>query len=267
MNQHAVNTNISSTLTGKSKSAVSYVKLNGQITPVWIIDNGGYEKIINDILNYIDDGRDIHQIRNVLNVSPSTLTKFIINNLNQTYIDKEKLNRRRNSSQRKSISLKGKTSPLKGKTYKEIYKGKHPTSGFKKGSQNPNFTRDKYIGCKLLNNSSKKFRSSYEVTFSNFLEQNNIEYDYEHHFRMLNNKVKIVDFIIKDKLVEITGYAYLKWQQDFDIKISLLHKSYPEKNIVIVCDDSKLSLLTERHGEYCTIISLNNKSDLLKEFK
>lgn len=268
MYEHSMRaTNVSSIITGKGKRAVSYIRLDGQITPLWVIDNGGYNKIINEIINYINSGYDIHQIRVIFNTSPNTLKNFINNNLNQNYIDKEKINRCKNSSERKSAASKGRSSPLKGKTYTEIYKDRKPTCGFKKGDLNPNFTREKYIGCKLLNKSGKKFRSSYEVIFSNFLEQNNIKYDYEHHFKMINGRVKIVDFIIDDKLVEVTGYAYLKWQQDFDIKIALLHESYPDKNIVIICDEDKHHILKEKHGGYCTILSLNNTRDLLREFQ
>lgn len=254
----------SGVITGKGKNCVSYRKVNGVIIPVWITLNGGIENIRIKIKDYIIKGMDYHQIRVGFNISSSTMINFIRKNIEEVYIRKEKENRKLNSSKRRSNACSGISSSLKGKTYKEIYGDNLPKCGFKKGSDNPNFTRDKYIGCKLFNSSGKKFRSSYEVKFSEILEKNKIAYSYEHHYKLLNGKVKIVDFIVGKVLIEVTGYAYIKWQQDFDVKIALLHQAYPEHHIMIVCDCDKIDLLLSKHGSYCTIVSVNNEENIIQ---
>jgi len=259
-------TNLASAMTGKGKNSISYIKINNCIVSKWVVDNGGYDQVMSTLHFLIEKGKDIHQIRQTLNISSATIKRFMSRNLSKEYIELEYCNRRLNSSKRRSCALKGKPSKLKGRSYQDIYGHIQPACGFRRGDKNPNFVRDKYIGCTLVNNSGKKFRSSYEVKFSEFLEKNNISYEYEHQFKLLNGRVKIVDFIVNNKLVEVTGYAYLKWQQDFDVKIALLNASYPHKEIIIICDNSKLELLSERHGAYCSVISIDSDEDLLKEF-
>jgi hypothetical protein len=51
--------------------------------------------------------------------------------------------------------------------------------------------------------------------------------------------LKIVDFVIGNLLVEVTGYAYSAWRQQFDVKIQLLAKSYPNKQILIVSQNDE----------------------------
>lgn len=256
----------SKSITNKGKSARSYMWVKGYRVPCWVIENGGAAAVKVLICQYIDRDLDCHEIRNILNISSSTIRGYITNHLDSVYINKERHNRKINSFKRRSLAYTGLPSQLKGRTYREIYGDNVPGCGFKRGDANPNFTRDKYIGCTLFNKSGKRFRSSYEVLFSEILEDNNILYDYEHRYKLINGKVKVVDFIVNNKLVEVTGYAYDKWQQDFDIKINLLSKSYPTKDIVIVCDESKEDKLRERHGEYCTIVSLNQVFSILQCF-
>lgn len=259
-------TNLAGILTGKGKNSVSYIRIDNIIVSKWVIDNGGYDEVVSRLQALIKIGKDMHQIRQTFNISPSTIKKFILKNLSKEYRDTEYCNRQLNSFNRRSCALKGKPSKLKGRSYEDIHGHSQPACGFKRGNKNLNFTRDRYIGCTLVNKSGKRFRSSYEVKFSEFLEKNNISYDYEHHFKLLNGKIKIVDFIVNDKLVEVTGYAYPKWQQDFDVKIALLNASYPQKKIIIICDNSKIELLSERHGNYCSIICIDSVKELLKEF-
>lgn len=250
-------------LTKKGKKSLSYIFVNGQRFPVWIKNHGGYDKVISEIKNYVNNNYDRFPISRLFNVSPITMKRFIMNNLPKDYIDQELKNFKTNSTRRKSLNSKGRISPHKGKTYKEIHGTDTPGCGFKKGMKNPNFTRDKYIGCKLLNKYGQKFRSSYEVRFSELLTDNQIPYDYEHGFRMLNGKVKIVDFIVNEKLVEVTGYAYEKWKNDFDVKIYLLHKSYPDKQIVIIAETDKIEELKTKHGLYTTVLDINHHSEII----
>ena len=256
----------SALLTGKGRNYKSYVYINGKRVSTWILENGGSDAVFNLVVSCIEAGLDYHEIRQKLNISSSTLYNYMINNLSSDLIEIEKARRKINSSKRRSTSLSGKPKKTKGLTYYEIYGTQAPKCGFKRGKDNPNFTRDKYIGCKLFNSSGKKFRSSYEVRFSELLESRNIDYDYEHHFRLLNQKIKIVDFVVCGKLVEVTGYAYPKWQQDFDVKINLLHQSYPRHEIILISDTDKLQLLTDRHGSYCKVFSIDDPASIINFF-
>lgn len=251
--------------TGKGKTEQTYKKLkDGSHIALWVEQLGGTNATIDLITNLIKNNYDVFPLSRHLNISPQTCKKFIKNNLSEELKRLEKDIRLRNSKLRRSLNLKGLSSKLKGKTYKEIHGNREVACGFRKGDKNPNFTRDKYIGCTLSNLSGKHFRSSYEVKFSEILESNNISYDYEHHFKLCNGKVKIVDFIVNGYLVEITGYAYEKWKQDFDIKVNLLHQTYPTKNLVIISTSDNIQELYTKHGSYSTILDLNNSDSILK---
>jgi hypothetical protein len=252
----------SSLITKKGKNSISYKWVDGKRVSVWLVENGGIERVRRLIKSYILQGLDRHEIRARFNVSSSTMKNYI-NKLPLNYILQEAKSRKLKSRIAKSLANKGITKTTKGKTYAEIYGDKIPKCGFRKGIENPNFTRNKYVGCKVSNRSGKKFRSSYEVIFSNVLEENNISYEYEKHFTLLNNKVKIVDFVVGEKLIEVTGYAYEKWQKDFDEKIFLLHKSYPNRELIIISDDSKINILKEKHSKYSKIISLSDINNIL----
>ena len=240
--------------------------IDGKLYASWVIDHGGIDKIINTIKTLIDANYDRFPLAKYFGVVPRTLKTFIDSSLCDTYRFKENENFIKNAKLRRSINQKGKISPYKGKTYKEIYGTNQPGCGFKKGDANPNFTRDKYIGCKLLNKYGEKFRSSYEVKFSEILTDNNISYDYEHRFKLCNGKVKIDDFLINEQFVEVTGYAYDKSKQYFDIKIALLHNSYPEKNIIIVSTKDNENELFEKHGIYAKILSLEESDNIIDYF-
>lgn len=115
---------------------------------------------------------------------------------------------------------------LRGRTYREIYGDKIPKCGFAKGDLNPNFTRSKFIGCKLENKIGERFRSSLEVQFSEFCIENDIPYKYEERVKLIDGRVKIVDFVLFNTiLVEITGFAYKGWQEIFIEKMKLLRQS------------------------------------------
>jgi len=255
------------TTTNKGKNASSYTRdEDGNILPCWIKNLNGLSNTIKLIKKYIDNDYDYIPISAELNISPATCKNFILKNLSIEYINKEKNLRKNNSSLRRSLKIKGKKSPLKGKTYLEIFGDIVPTCGFKRGFENPNFTREKFIGCKVQNSSGKKFRSSYEVCLSEILEKNNICYNYEHHYKLCNGSVKIVDFIIKECLVEVTGYAYPKWKNDFDVKINLLNKSYPEKQIVVISTENNTKELNSKHGTYVHVLSLSDEQKIIDYF-
>lgn len=250
----------------KGKSAPSYFKdPEGNIHSYWIVEHGGIDFIKNEMCKLIDLKYDSLPIAKYYNISTPTCKKFINLYLNSEYIEKAALNYKQNTFLRRSMKLKGRPSKLKGKTYLEIHGNKEVACGFRKGDRNPNFTRDKYIGCTLTNASGKKFRSSYEVHFSNLLELGDVPYQYEHHYKLCNGKVKIVDFVIGNKLVEITGYAYEKWKNDFDVKIQLLSKSYPTFSLIVISTKDKIEELKTKHSNIAVILDLNDP-DLLSYF-
>lgn len=164
----------------------------------------------------------------------------------------------------RSCALKGTTSSLKGKTYKEIYGDKIPTCGFKKGKDNiakredirkkisesvkksyTNELRQKrreaaYKSTFVSGNSSTykyeyngiKYRSNLEAYFAKFLTKNKIKFEYEVKIRLINNRLKFPDFKINNILIEITGYGHPAWRKDFQQKIKLLRKSC--NNIILI---------------------------------
>lgn len=258
--------NYSSVKTNKGKSSVSYYWIDGRRYPCWIYDNGGYDAVAEDISKLICEGAHRHIIRAKYNISSSTVTSFINSNLSDNLIAMELANRKKINSDVKSKAFRGRPNPHKGKKYAEIYGDAIPNCGFKHGDQNPNFTRDKYIGCKITNKSGKKFRSSYEVIFSEMLEDNSIHYEYENQYKMCNGRVKVVDFVVKDILVEVTGYAYAAWKEDFDGKIQLLSASYPEKTIVIISTSNNIEELKSKHNSIATIFDINSQQDIINYF-
>lgn len=247
--------------TNKGKSAVSYIRINGVIISTWIYENGGYAKTTKEFEEAIADGFDMYMIAKRFNISHATCKNYIKKYLSKYYIEKQLSNFKNNSPMRRSKSRK--INSTKGKTYKQIYGTDTPPCGFKKGSENPNFTRPKYVGCTKISKYGLKFRSSYEIKFSELLTDNNIKYSYEKHFNLLNGKVKIVDFVVGDILVEVTGYAYEAWRNDFDAKVFLLHQAYPDKHLLIISTVVNIDRLSSIHGEYSTVLSIDNTRDII----
>lgn len=164
---------------------------------------------------------------------------------------------------------------LRGKTYNEIYTNSTPNCGFKQGDKNPMFNIDSklkqslaikqsyteelrnrrrvqklhYIDQGLIygkmrycNDNGEKFRSILEFKFSELLISNNVSYEYEKAiFKLPSNdkgfKRKVVDFKVKNTLIEITGLAYPKWIDEFIYKINLLKHT----------TDSRIIILTYEH--------------------
>lgn len=180
------------------------------------------------------------------------------------------------------LSREKKPKSTKGKTYLEIYGTSKPKSGFRSGSENPNYNkllkeksnqslRNYYSthpevlerkreliysryklpinNYKLIfkNSRSELFRSSLEVNFSELLIKNNIDYKYEVIFKLSDGRRKVVDFVVEDFLiVEISGYAYDKWRDQFDEKIKVLIKS-TYMFILILTYSNQLELITKNN--------------------
>jgi hypothetical protein len=126
-----------------------------------------------------------------------------------------------------------------------------------------------------IDDDEKKDLHLYNIKYNNLI--NSIEFSdiTERIKKQVNNyfdedelplQIKIVDFIIKEQLVEITGYAYEKWKQDFDTKINLLHTTYPNKKIVIISSSDKVQELKEKHSYYATVLNLDNEKEIINYF-
>ena len=138
----------------------------------------------------------------------------------------------------------------RGKNYKERFGDKKVNCGFKKGLENPNFTVEKksLFHYNEVNSIGEKFRSKPEKEFSEFCLRNNIRYEYEKRLALFDNSVKIVDFILEGVIfLELSGYVYKEWQDDFNYKISKLRKSYFNP-ILILTYENKYDLIHKNTG-------------------
>jgi len=80
--------------------------------------------------------------------------------------------------------------------------------------------------CTCINSNGEKFRSKLEVEFSEILIKHNINYKYEKTLKLINKRNKYIDFVIDDFIyIEITGFAYTKWKEDFKKSMRLVRKS------------------------------------------
>lgn len=107
------------------------------------------------------------------------------------------------------------------------------------------------------NSKNEKFRSKLELSFSELMISNNIAYTYEGKFnriQMVDSRVKVVDFIVQDKIIEITGFAYKKWQDDFLDKIKCLRKS--DKRSIII-------LTYKKYVDYMRKMLYNNEDMII----
>lgn len=160
----------------------------------------------------------------------------------------------------------------RGKKYKDIYGTDTPGCGFKRGLDNVNFTKPKYKRFKYINSIGEKFSSTLEVTFSEFLIKNNIEYTTEVKTPMINNKLKIVDFVINGVYVEVTGFAYQQWQTDFINKMQILRKSINNPILILTYDyiiknEVTFSLLKQCSNLDVFFECINNEQGILKKLK
>lgn len=161
----------------------------------------------------------------------------------------------------------------KGKTYKQIYGLYKTKAGYQRGGANIAKRGDirkrisagvkKSYNKKLLeirreqgrknifgasfgkfkfNNSlGERFRSTLERDFSEWLLVNKYTYEYEKRIKLKDGSIKVVDFVVNDIFIEITGYAYKNWQLDFNKKIKKL-REVVDNPILILTYREKLQL-------------------------
>jgi hypothetical protein len=178
----------------------------------------------------------------------------------------QKLNKGKSRKETIGITYK---STTKGKNYLQIYGTSTPLNGFKKGDLNTakrvdvrakiskgvslSYTQElrnkrglqtrknllngmHWGSAKWDNGRGEKFRSKLEVYISNLLYNNKIDYKYEgscNRILLEDGSIKVVDFIVDNIIIEVTGFAYKKWQDDFLNKIKKLSK-VTTKNILIL---------------------------------
>ena len=200
--------------------------------------------------------------------------------------------------------LKGKENKNKGKTYKEIYGSSKPKCGFQEGHENvakreevkskisigvaqsyteelrekrrqqvykTQFYKSSYSK-KYENKIGEKFRSNLEVKFSELLINNSIKYEYEKVVMLNNNKRKVVDFVIDGNLfIEITGYAYSGWREDFIKKIKWLRESVKKEDFLLILTYKKniedLFFDNIMVGENVFFGEIENEERILKSIK
>jgi len=160
----------------------------------------------------------------------------------------------------------------RGKTYKEIYGTDRPGCGFKQGLDNVNYTKPKYKRFKYTNSIGERFSSSLEVQFSELLIKNNITYSTEVKVPMLQGKLKIVDFLIDNIIVEITGFAYTAWQKDFINKIQTLRKSVKNPIIILTYNTNLTNPIKYELLKQCSDLdvffdSIDNEDGILKKIQ
>lgn len=161
----------------------------------------------------------------------------------------------------------------KGKTYLEIYGTSTPACGFKTGLENPNFThlRQRKFGTfKYVNKIGEKYRSSLEVTFSEYCIDNEIPYISEVILNLVNGKRKIVDFVLYDHIiVEITGFAYTQWREKFIGQIKVLRKSIDNPILILTYDQNLItnSLIYECRAYDVFIAGVTDYKSIVKKLK
>jgi hypothetical protein len=198
----------------------------------------------------------------------------------------------------------------KGKTYSEIYSRPRSEvrSGFKSGLQNPNYNKEikeranRSLSLYYKNNPEKLekklkkswetqskngfrfydnqlkcyFNSSYEKEFYNFLISNSIAFTREVRIDLIDNHIKIVDFVLPFDhykiYVETTGYSYVCDTKNFCNRIDLLRKSIHKEDLILILTDTSLvqdilSHLYQTGLENIYVEDLYNQKLILKKIR
>ncbi len=150
--------------------------------------------------------------------------------------------------------------------------GNRVRCGFKKGALNPNTTTSQFQKFKLRcpDKIGQLFRSTLEARFSDLCREHNIKFDYEVRVLLLNGKTKVVDFSLDNNeiFIEITGYAYSKWQKDFDEKFRIFKQTVGDVPIIILTYPDKLSLVSSQNANRDVFIeSIDNPIGILKKIQ
>lgn len=96
-----------------------------------------------------------------------------------------------------------------------------------------------YVGWsrRLSNSRGEKFRSKLEVNFSELMIRNGIDYQYEVPMLLMDGSYKIVDFVVNGVLIEISGFAYESWQNNFLKKMKVMRMTNDKQILVLTYPD------------------------------
>lgn len=170
---------------------------------------------------------------------------------------------------KRGLCIKHSNSVNKGKTYREMYGDRIPGCGFKKGLLNPNFTEGR-VRSRVVSKQSKKnkygefYRSIYEVWFSEKLHDGGIDFEYETRVSLGDGKYKLVDFKIRDVLIEISGYAHDGWRNSFDEKITKLRLLHTDPLIIIIPFKEIYNQMYTRLYNLCTFNTFLVQWDMIE---
>lgn len=104
------------------------------------------------------------------------------------------------------------------------------------GKYKRNKRKIKYIRTKYWSRTQKKtvtFRSSYELTYAQYLDRRRIKWCYEYKkFVLSNGRIYIPDFYLPDsnEWKEVKG----KWFKKSKVKFELFKQDYPNENIEVI---------------------------------
>jgi len=178
---------------------------------------------------------------------------------------------------------------IRGKTYTEIYGSKAVKCGYQTGDLNVakrplirdkiskgvrlsytpelrnrrrQFILDNGVGFNssynYRNSVNQRFRSSWEVAFSEFCIGNKISYAYEVPLPLTDGSLKIVDFIVNGIYVEVSGFALPEWQTSFVKKLNVFGNSTTAPIMVLV-DKSKVNILKTQLDDPGRFVILDRK--------
>jgi hypothetical protein len=137
----------------------------------------------------------------------------------------------------------------------------------KRSIQRSKMNQEKNFGeLKYKNSIGEIFRSKLEVYLSEIFIRNNIKYEYEVPIKMKNGKYKVIDFKVDNILIEVTGYAYKKWQIDFNKKISCLRYSVDNQIMVLTYPENLKKIYCISKRDLYTG-NIYNEKDILEKIE
>lgn len=175
----------------------------------------------------------------------------------------------------------------KGKTYLEIYGTSSPKCGFKKGKDNYNFApgskekrsegvKRSYKNPELIKQRRERmisrirsanhpmwyyvyneergegYQSRLEESFAKLLQKYSFEYIKDYPLALSSTQTKLIDFMLvqKEYFIEISGFAFPRWQNDFIDKMKKVFEVLKNKRVIIFTYPEKLETLKERSKEF-----------------
>jgi len=119
-----------------------------------------------------------------------------------------------------------------------------------------------------VNENDEKLRSEFEVKFSNFLTQNNIEYIYEKPVD-IEHKTKIVDFYLPNynTFVEVSGYGWDEWKEKFNKDMKALRDAIDNPIILVTYEDKYDEIRNATFEQDMYRISEENLERLIKDLR